>query len=311
MTDIRNLLSRIAADEAAFQETQFLAPCVRGGQVRAKVAGFVQTFAPRPADFEGWGVFQPAGDRAARVVEEAGLPLVSEYLRLFDPLRLHLVRQLRGQTWLAYPSNESDMRQRWGAARPVPVHLVTEGDPFQPIVARAGGEAWWFEETDRRADPVLADGLREALRTLTDPDAVRLKGLTPEMRTAYDLVAQQDEAFVRQRRERAERQWREDQRRHGGAAARPQPDRRGGEPAGGQDEQRLRGALRTGGGELHAFADRGDYWLVEWRTRDGEQHTSAISKGDLTVVSSGICLSGRDHDFDLQSLVGVIEGREW
>jgi hypothetical protein len=40
------------------------------------------------------------------------------------------------------------------------------------------------------------------------------------------------------------------------------------------------------------------------------RHTSAIAKADLTVVSSGICLSGRDRDFDLQSLVGVIEHQE-
>ena len=54
-------------------------------------------------------------------------------------------------------------------------------------------------------------------------------------------------------------------------------------------------------------------WLVsqtvEWQTFDGEYHSSAISKQDLTVISSGICLSGLDRDFDLQSLVGVIEKR--
>ena len=36
-----------------------------------------------------------------------------------------------------------------------------------------------------------------------------------------------------------------------------------------------------------------------------------VSKRDLTVISSGICLSDRDRDFDLQSLVGVIEKRKW
>jgi hypothetical protein len=38
--------------------------------------------------------------------------------------------------------------------------------------------------------------------------------------------------------------------------------------------------------------------------------TSAIAKTDLTVVSSGICLSGRVRDFDLQSLVGVMEQQD-
>jgi len=74
-------------------------------------------------------------------------------------------------------------------------------------------------------------------------------------------------------------------------------------------EQRLREALALAGGVLREFQDRGDCWLVEWATPDGERHASAIHKDDLTVLGAGICLSGRDRDFDLQSLVGVVTQR--
>ena len=71
-------------------------------------------------------------------------------------------------------------------------------------------------------------------------------------------------------------------------------------------------ALAFAGGQLHDLMDRGDLWLVDWTTPDGEKHRSAIDKQDLTVVSAGICLSDLDRHFDLQSLVGVITNRpDW
>jgi hypothetical protein len=218
-------------------------------------------------------------------------------------LRLRLTRALSGQTWLAYPANEGDMRQRWGVVRPVAVHLVTEGTAFEQVIARCTGGTWWFDEVDRRSDPLVAEQLREALRAVTPSEGVRFKGITPEMRAVYDLAAQQDEHFLERRRAVAERAWRDDQQQRGS-------DTRTCQRSAG-DEARLRRALHTGGGELHDYSDRGEYWLVEWMTRNGERHTSAIAKGDLTVVSSGVCLSNRDRDFDLQSLVGVIEKGTW
>ncbi len=200
---------------------------------------------------------------------------MAEYLQLLLPVRLHLACLLQGQTWLAYPVNESDAKQRTGVAKPVPVHLVTEGSQFEPIVARWDGHCLWFEEIDRRADPLPSEKLKAALKKLILPQEVRFKGMTPEMRTVYELVSRNIKDFDPKVRE----------------------------------EKRLQRALKMGGGELRDFFDRENYWLVEWTSGTGEHHSSAIAKNDLTVMSAGICLSGLDKNFDLHSLVGVVEDR--
>jgi hypothetical protein len=310
MADIRNLLNQIAAQESQLRDTQFLAPCVRGGRVRTSVANIVYTFTPQPQEFEGWGIFAPVDEKTAEVVDEPSLPQLAEYLKLLKPLRLRLAHRLRGQTWLAYPVNESDMQQRLGAAKPVPVHLVTEAAAFEPIIARFDGSAWWFDEIDRRAEPQPAELMREQLRQVTMPETVRFAGMTPEMQVVYELALQQTDEYQRrlrhQREEREQRQQRRGQRER----ERTEQPSRNNRQRERDDERRLRDALQMGGGELREFRDRGDFWQIEWTTRNGEYHTSAISKTDLTVISSGICLSGYDRNFDLQSLVGVIEARD-
>ncbi len=275
MPDIRKILSQLAALEAELLNTQFLAPCVRGGRVRIRVGSMVYTFQPQPQNFEGWAVFGPVNEKIAAVVDEPNLPQMAEYLQLLVPVRLQLICALQGQTWLAYPVNESDAKQRISLAKPAAVHLVTEGSQFEQIVARWDGHCLWFEEIDRRADPLLSEQLTRALKKLILPEEVRFKGMTPEMRTVYELVSRNMKDFDPKVR----------------------------------DERRLRRALKTGGGELRGFGDRQDYWLVEWTSGSGEHHTSAIAKNDLTVMSAGICLSGDDMKFDLQSLVGVVEDR--
>lgn len=277
MMDIRKLLNQLAGSESELRATQFLAPCVKGGRVRTRVAGMVYTFTPKPQQFEGWGIFQSVDERTATLVEGADLPQIVAYLQQLPKIRLRLAYRLQHQSWLAYPINEADMRQRLKVVKPVPVHLVTESVAFEQILARWNGNSSWFEEVDRRADPAIAETLQANLKQLTPVEELQFKGMAPEMRSLYELAAQQLEGFA-------------------------QPQR---------DEKRLRQALKLGGGELHQFQDRGDYWTVDWTTSDGVRHTSAIAKDDLTVVSSGICLSGRDRDFDLQSLVGVLEHREW
>jgi len=235
MADIGKLLNQLAALEAQLQDTQFLAPCVRGGSVRAKVAGIVYSFMPKPRKFEGWGIFQPVDSVTAEVVEEPSLHQLGEYLNLLKPLRLRLVYKLQGQTWLAYPVNESDARQRFGRVKPVPVHLVSEGGQFEQIIARVDDRYWWFEEIDRRADPLVMEKLTEQLKQVTAPEEIQFQGMTPEMRTVYQMAASREKDFQTA-----------------------------------SDEKRLQKALRQGGGELQEFSDKGDFWRVEWTTADGK-----------------------------------------
>lgn len=286
MTNIRNLIKSLAMQETAMHQVQFLSPCVLGGKVRTKVSGLLHTFSPEPADFQGWGIFQPIDHKRAKLVEEASLYKVARYLKLFNAVRLRLAFQLQDQAWLAYPANESDCKQRFGSAKPVIVQLVTDGAEFEQIIARFDGKSFWFDELDRRASPIFTDEMRQALREYKKAVELSFQGLTPEMRTVYSIV----ESRERQRRQKELIQQQKLEQSN--------------------DHHRLDSALRIGGGALHSFRDRGDFWQVEWLTSTGEKHTSAISKKDLTVISSGICLSGYDREFDLQSLVKVIEQRD-
>jgi hypothetical protein len=279
MTNIRALINKLAAQEAALCSTRFLAPCVPGLQVRVRVSGLLYSFRPAPADFEGWGIFQPRDAQTAELVSDATLPQTAKYLRLFKPLRLRLAAHLHGRTWLAYPVNEADARQQGAPVEPCPVHLVSAAQQFEQIIARYDGAQLWYDDADRRADPRTPERLRRLLADRVLPPDIDWPGITPETRTAYALAANLAPEFA-PARQRA------------------------------RAEARLRHALALGGGTLRDYADRADHWLVNWHTGDGELHTSAIAKRDLTVLSAGICLSGQDRAFDLQSLVGVVE-RQW
>lgn len=266
----------MAKAEKDILNTQFLAPHLRGSDVVVKVKGLVKTFRPTPENFEGWGVFRILADNTAELLEKASRVQVSQYHRGLKASRFYLVRQLRDGTWLGYPVSNSSFENTFGAVRPVIIHLVKMGRTFDQVIGRWDGRNFWFDQVDRRGDPKLSRLLATALKNFVAPDALRIKGLTPEQRKAYSLVFEQDERLRVS-----------------------------------CSEARLKRALELGGGQLESFIDGGDYWNTQWVTSTGERHTSAIRKSDLTVLSAGICLDGEDDKFDLQSLVGVVEQRDY
>ncbi len=272
-----HLIHKFAAAEDRFSESRFLAPRILGGQVQARVEGLVRAMHCTPEGFEGWGVFRPTGPATARLEGEATVAQSAAYLRLFPTLRLILVQPQQGRSWLALPANRSEAKQKFRLEGPQTVHLVVRGQAFEQVLARYDGSHFWFDRLDRGADPALPGFAARALRAFTPAEALARPGLTPEFREAYRMLF----------------------------SPRPTP-----RPVVRCSEARLRQALEQGGGTLRSYVDQGDYWTTHWSTRDGEEHTSAIMKSDLTVLSAGICLDGEDQKFDLTSLVGVVENRE-
>jgi hypothetical protein len=267
---LQETLNRLAALEERAFAAEFLAPMLRGGVVQVRIAGVICRLKVEPADFEGWGIFRPTSPTTARLVRPARLAERKQYLELLPLVRLIVCR--RDDTWWAIPAYQADARFRFEGL--IPVRLVEEAQVFDVLRTRFDGHQCWYEEADPRRDPATAAYLREALARMEPPEQLERPGLTAEERTAYGLnywprILAEQEA----RRDRVEEQ--------------------------------LRAALSHAGAALKEYLERDDVYRVAYEV-DGHRHVSVVRKGDLAVQVAGICLSGDDRHFDLQSLVGVL-----
>jgi PAS domain-containing protein len=269
MTNRRSLdlLNRLAAAEERFLRSEFLAPLPRGSRtVAVRVASIVCRLRVED-DFEGWGIFRPIGPATAVLVRPASLTERRRYLDVLPQRRLILCQPF-GPHWLAFPGHQAD--RRVSSEGLVAVRLVEDGQRFETIEARFDGSQFWFEAVDGRAAPATASYLREAFRQRVPSDQVNRPGLTGAQRAGYAIAEQLRNEMERDR-----------------------------------TEDRLRQALAHAGADLCGYLERADGLRVEYEV-DGERHVSVVGKNDLSVQLAGVCLSGEDAHFDLQSLVGVL-----
>ena len=268
---IRETLERLAkAEEQAFA-SEFLAPAIPGGVVQIRIAGVVCRLKIEPDDFEGWGVFRAKSPTTAELVRPARLAERQQYLALLPLLRL-VVCLREGDRWLGLPAHRADTRFQIHGL--VHVRLIDEVQLFEVIQARFDGSQCWHDGPEPRHDPRAAAYLREALAGMIEPEQLSRPGLTAEERAAYAInYAPRLQAELEARRDRV--------------------------------EERLRAALAHAGAEFRNYQEHGDVYRVSYQV-EGRRHTSVVARNDLSVQVAGICLSGEDHHFDLQSLVGVL-----
>ncbi|MBO0783254.1 MAG: hypothetical protein J2P37_30945 [Ktedonobacteraceae bacterium] len=319
--DARELVARLSQQSQALLRREIIAPLLPGGRIRTRLEGIVYEFRPE-SNFVGWGRFRPRNERSAEVLGEAQPWKRGGYLELFPVLRMILLwpdpHRRQPGTWWAIPFNESDARQRFGfRSEPLPVFLCdpTNGaERFERVLVRVDGQRLWFDGPDALADPQHADWLREAA-VKEDDDETLLPGLAGSERHALLLwqirqleISAQADTRVATGSERPQTPPRGRQQQQAWLRAERQRNRL---------EERLRYALQKADATLHSYNEVAgtdgalSHIIVEWSERGtAHRYRSTVDPG-LSVISSGICLSDLDSDFDLTSLVNVMTDAPW
>lgn len=278
---IDDLLDKLAAAEQEFEGREFLAPLIGANRVQVRIAGIIcqiRITRNMPRDYHGWAILRALSTKEAAFERQANLGEIDAYLRLFPAVRLILL-QRREQHWLAIPAHRGD--RRFQIQGPAALWLAEEAlDRFDTVMASFDGLLFWYRGRDVTRNPALGAYLRQEIIRQGDknlppsPESLHKPGLSAEERDAYALARAM---IIEERRDRV--------------------------------ELRLTEALDHAGAELRDYSERGDAYLVRYVV-DGRPHVTTVRKDDLSVMTAGICLAGRDRHFDLSSLVGVLREAE-
>jgi len=285
------LIAELEAQAARLQEHLILAPITEAKQhqVTTLIEG-VPYHLQLPKAEAGWRRLRPLSDHEAEVLPEPPLPYeIIGYLQQLPAIRVVAVYRLGKKSWLVYPWNAGDARQRgWPSAtperyvpQPQPLHLITAPAirPFDVLVARMLDNLLLYDEYDRRTLwAPLAGELRSCLEK--QEWGPQLAGLTPELQAVLSLHHHRFLVEEKRRLQREEAERRKTLR--------------------GQIES----ALEYSGAALRAWTERGAGYEVVWQ-HEGQEYRTLI-RPDLFVRSAGICLSGRDSDYSLSAIVHVM-----
>ena len=270
--DLLAIVSEIAKQEKELHGQTFLAPYVGGGKVRLRLDGIVYEMSINSCP-EGYGIMQVVAPGKAVFVQPAPLSMVKAYLGLFPRIRLVLIDKFDGIWWALGAGSGTQKIQLSG---PVPVLLAdSSAATLETANCRFDGASFWFEGIDRKRDPAISRQLRKELADETETEKLQCKGMVPSEKLVYKML------WLAKTKDRPEKL---------------------------DDGTRIERALEHSGARLDRYWHQdGSDTTVSVRFNVGDRlHVVQINRTDLSVVSAGICLSGRDADFDLSSLVGVL-----
>lgn len=280
MSKALDLIEELGRTSSTLNKRVFVCPVYRNRWVATRIDKIVYRFKIRAMN-PGWYRFQPITQNKARKIGEAYLAETEAYLRIFNKLRLIMIRR-KGDLIFGIPFKGN--RFGFESTQIFPVYLALDDMAldFDEILCRFDGANVWYDQVPMNNDPARSEYLRDALSRHTKPTDINYQGLRLEDKIAYGVRYQlmlEDEERLRKSEEAKLMQ---------------------------NTQYRLMRAVEHGGGVFEGYSERGSNFSVTY-TIEGETYTSTIAKDrNLTVLSAGFCLSGGDRDFDLPSLMSVI-----
>jgi hypothetical protein len=284
------LIARLEAQAERLREHRVLAPLpeAKGHRVTTLIEGtpyHLQVPGVKP----GWWLLQPLSDHEAKVLGKPPPYEIVRYLQQLPAIRVIAVYRLGRKSWLVYPWNVGDADQRgWPSAsaehyvpRPQPLHLVEAPGirPFHVLVARMLNGLVLYDEYDRRTLWALRAAELQACLEKQEWSP-KIRGLTPELQAVLSL---HHHRFLLEEKRRIQQE---------------EAEKRG------TLQGWLQSALEYSGAQLLAWTEHGEGYEVVWE-HEGRQYRTLI-RPDLFVESAGICLSGRDSDYNLSAIVHVM-----
>lgn len=264
--DVHDIIDHFQNAESEIIGSEFIAPILPGRQVQIRISGIVCKLRIIGRFQVGWRILRVVSMQEARIIKPASNTQIQQYLKLLPKVHVLMVLAEDNGDWLALKQKGDTRFVIEGMLR---IKYATGIQPLSWVISRFDGQTFFYHTLDRRSNLSNSAFLRDSLLKEKPPETLRRSGLMPEEREAYQMIF---DAVMASKRNPV--------------------------------EVRLEEALEVGGGKLTSFIEHSDRYSVTFDV-DGHSHTSHVNKNDLTVLSSGICLSGMDRIFDLQSLVGV------
>ena len=274
-----DLINKLAAQDSAERSREFIAPFLPNSEITIRICNVVKkcpvVFKRRKKkeDRAGFGIFQLTGDFAV-YQQEASRRMVAAYAENF-PSTAFILIEIEGE-WFGIQAARTSIEVQG----PVRIQCLDNPEQFQLVQAFFDGVNFWYLDQVKTRLQVL-NRLRQEIISMTPPDLLRIPGMIPSERLAYKMS------------------W---------IARKPKSAY---DPASGLSErERIDLALSQAGAQLDSISARAGNQASVTFTRSGKSHTVTIDRNTLQVTSSGICLSGKDRDFDLTSLVSVFNEGE-